>query len=463
MNNEIKMDKSQIRDILPPTTRNFETRIGAIEEKIAWLYDHVAAIEEKQACYNAKAASLAEYNLFASLETLRNSYCKTPRTRILLAGWYGAENYGDELMMHTILNYLPKDIIENTTVLLWNNDEYPLTKLDSRVNVLHYPPTVEGIRTLSELFDVLIWGGGAILDDTQFDFCAANYSTGNLFIHLSKQMLALDKKVFCVSLSSNNSIKNKCYKKELQSVIDNSSYFSVRDPYSLNTLSDAGINVSNVRLDGDIVFANKELRKLSERTNAPKLNSSNRTIGLVLHCFDELEGFNYQLLNDVASLEAPSNESNCTILLIPFYNEHKHDGWHLEQLACRFTNSQPDHLTIHVASYEDDLARTPLLDCDFVLSCRYHASLIAGCLHIPFVAICNDKHSHYPNKTKYLLEQFFPKHNWNDSLLSVSNYSKNKLEESMKQAQEHIVDNQILENLFRTESESLKAIFELTK
>ena len=441
------MSKNNLREILPPTTRNFEHRMGDLERRTDTIEKRLAHIEARLAYEAPLAASNTEYALFAALEALRDNKDRPPR--ILLAGWYGAQNLGDELMMQTVLERLPEELLTHTTVLLWNDPDYPLGKIDPRVKVLHYPPTTAGIQALAELFDVLIWGGGAIIDDKQYDLDPRNYSTGNLFIHLSKRMLAQNKQTYCIALSSNDSLSDDCYKAELASLVAGAHYFSVRDPYSKETLAKAGIDVSPVVIDNDIAFASEQLRDLSAQNAMHTSNVRPETIGLVLHCFAELEAFNYQLLCDTAALaqEHAVNAGATRILLIPFYNEDQSDTSYLKELAKRFIAEHPNTPAPVVAPYEEDLARSPLLDCDLLVSCRYHASLIAGCLRIPFVAICNDTHAHYPNKTRYLLEQLFPSDRADQAFLCVKEYTKEGLAQNFVLAQKRSIEKQTVREL----------------
>ena len=128
---------------------------------------------------------------------------------ILVAGWYGAENFGDELMLRTLLDYFPQDSLNRVAVLLWDNFYYPADLLDSRVTILHYPRSTWELQQLADHFSVLVWGGGAIIDDKQFDDDPNNTKTGNLFIRLSKLMLARGKSVYSLALSTNDSSREE--------------------------------------------------------------------------------------------------------------------------------------------------------------------------------------------------------------------------------------------------------------
>lgn len=473
------MGKDSIRDILPPTTRNFEDRTDRLGNQAKHLQarldavdGHLSGIDQSLERMDVQLDGVAaymrygniEYAQFASLEFLEQASLGNRSPRILIAGWYGAENLGDELMMQTVLNYLPERLYERTTVLLWDNLQYPLWKLDPRIKVIHYPNTLWDIQALSRMFDVLIWGGGALLDDVQYDACVSNFNTGNLFIRLSKKMLGLDKKVYCIGLSSNQELEDPGYCRELEYIIDASEHFSLRDVYSLETLEKAGIDTTRVGITHDIAFANEQLAWLgsAERKSLSDDARSRDALGMVLFCLDDLIGFNEQLLEDTVEHAGLQGEEEYPggILLIPFYNENGHDTAYLERLRERFLAKHDTcSVDITIGAYMEDFRKSPLLDCRFVISSRYHASLIAGCLGISFVSVCNDKHRHYQNKTAFLLETLFPnKEGESPCDICVSGYSKEQLFRHIESAKDRICDVGIIEKLFKEESDLLRSL-----
>lgn len=94
----------------------------------------------------------------------------------------------------------------------------------------------------------MIFGGGSIIEDG-FYWEAYDYGINicRTIEDLPLRLIAKQKKVLCIGLSTSTELNNQEYTYELQKVIDGSTYFSLRDPYSIETLKRAGICTDKVR------------------------------------------------------------------------------------------------------------------------------------------------------------------------------------------------------------------------
>ena len=72
----------------------------------------------------------------------------------------------------------------------------------------------------------------------------------------------LKKEIYVLGVSSNDKFLSDEYIERLSNVIKNSTYFSVRDKNSYDTINKycKGINSKSIKIVSDIVFANKNLR-----------------------------------------------------------------------------------------------------------------------------------------------------------------------------------------------------------
>lgn len=422
--------KSDVRSMLPATTRNFEHQIAALNERI----DDVQRVQVETRALQSR--SLDEVNAlraqfdplhdsfravqdrFNALEAVRDrpSYCNVEYLslnreytgrRILLAGWYGASNCGDELMMRTMLEHLGGRGAR-VSVLLWDDPDYDFSRLPSCADQIHYPRSIWELRQLAEYFDVLVWGGGAIIDERQFDHDPKNINTGNLFIWLSEEMLKHDKDVYAVGLSANDSLEADTeFSRRLGAVVAGCEHFSLRDGYSLETLRDAGVDVARVELCEDIVFGNGAIG-----SRPPRLEGSPYTVGVVFMTGDVTNAHNRRALPRIIECVRERYGDDCRIRLVPFYNFWKFDTTLLGQLVDELGVSD----LVEVAPYTDDLSRLALLDCDAVLAYRYHACLVSAAAGIPTLFMCVDDHPHYRNKMRRIAEVF----GMSDNLLMAS-------------------------------------------
>ena len=86
--------------------------------------------------------------------------------KILLAGFYGARNLGDELMMQKVYRDLNIDK-SRVYVLMCDNPELNVFRYPG-MNMLHYPKTRFDYSFLADQFECVVFGGGAIIDDVMY-------------------------------------------------------------------------------------------------------------------------------------------------------------------------------------------------------------------------------------------------------------------------------------------------------
>ena len=424
--------KDNIRPILPPTSRAFEaqsdvlakrldslsSQITAIPKQIEVISDRLNQLESEQ--YSKILGELT--NRLTRLETenvaLREQVTRLShhakyynfeyvsklipqgRVKVLLAGWYGAENFGDELRLRTILDFLPKDILLQTAVLLWDNYSYPRDTIDPRVTPIHYPQSTWQLDQLARQFDVLVWGGGAIIDDCQYNDDPNNLNTGNLFIRLSRSMIAMNKSVYCLGLSSNESISNKNYARELGFIVDHSKLFSLRDPYSLQTLHSSGINTENIVLCEDLVFANDALRQLPKHPTVSEKMETLRIAFVPLTTDSQFDHY-VSILNTVTR-ELEISGRTFEISIVPFYNEAGHDSIYCQSLLAAINNPA----AVHVESYGTNVQDFHFDRFSLVIAYKYHAALISLSQETPTICVVDSSHPHYLNKMKHLTSLF---------------------------------------------------------
>ena len=331
--------------------------------------------------------------------TSMQEYCSAlVRTKsdgaILLAGWYGANNLGDELMMRTLVGQAPESVRKRLWVLTWQNASYDLEWLNEQgVRSVRYPRSTEETSLLADSFDTIIWGGGAILDDGQYNDLTNNINTGNLFIRLNEYLLSRGKQVFAIGLSTNWQFESAAYIERLNRIIQEAESFSVRDERSRDVLSQAGIDSSAIGICPDVVFGNHQLHELDH------LSSDDLVIGFVPMYIKEMHDTNKLILEACISKLAHLPENTLgRITLIPFYRsgDARHFKWLKE------TCSHPE--LVDIEPYATDLSTSALSHCSAVICSRYHAALVAGIIGAPFLCVYPDMHAHYRNKCRYLSE-----------------------------------------------------------
>lgn len=366
----------------------------------------------------------------------------SPAKTILIAGWLGAFNLGDEMMLDVTLKSLkaqwPNCVI---TLLVHNiNTEVMQRYRDYKV-VVRRSISEATIEQLAHDNDIFWINGGALLDDR--DYGAAIVSDCGIknemtlafdLARVAKAFFARHKKVFCYGLSTNRDIANPQFKRDYRELVDKSVHFSMRDTFSRNKFAQFADD-TKIQLVDDLEFADAAISKVS---TAPPSD----TIAIIPVLFNELmDGFE-------AFIKLLIETTDYNIKLILFYDEFDNDINLAFQLRQRLGDNSYRVNEIVVPRNSDEL-KNNLADVNAVFSMRYHGTLFAGAIGKPTVCINWDKHPHYYNKNKYLREHY-------GLVLSAINFSRfDKLNRSK------IV--KILANLDAASPTRLKKIYRVAK
>jgi len=362
------------------------------------------------------------------------------KKNILLVGFYGAFNLGDELMLETLLEYL--DNIENKsiTIMLADNPNYNIEKYKD-VKFISYPITIYDINHIAEKFDYVIFGGGAIIDDSNYRIDRSyRYDLGAIFIKLAIRAIAFGKKVISIGLSTSNMITNEEFIDNLEFIINNSTYFSVRDEFSkkyiLSLLKEKP--TKEIYLIEDIVVANKKIKNNIRNSVIDK--SKIKNVGIVYISNDNNKEKLINLIDGVRK-----KYGNAHINLIPFYEYCNCDTNFFESV-----NNEFDSNNCTIIKYPNNIQETISVfnDNDLIVGLRYHAILLANILNIPCIPVLYDINSQYEFKIEYL-NKIFKK----DALVKYSTISAEDIENCIANIETNKLNNYELCNLITEDAQ----------
>lgn len=124
------------------------------------------------------------------------------KKKVLLCGFYGAYNLGDELTLETLLDFLNEYKNISLTIMLCNNSQYDISRY-SNINFIHCPQTVFDFNYLSDYYDMVIFGGGTLISDIDYDNKYINeLPLSRTLIELTKLMVSKKKKCLWLGLST---------------------------------------------------------------------------------------------------------------------------------------------------------------------------------------------------------------------------------------------------------------------
>lgn len=379
----------------------FLKKENKLEEKVLRIENELSEVKEQLKDLQKKTTFCVDrqyyFNSFCNAELEKLKYITDGG--ILLCGNYGDPNTGDEWMLDTMISYIRKYTNKNITIMLTANRLFdPSVYLKYNIDYIHCPQTIYDYDIIEKKFDTLIFGGGAIIEDEVY-YEAYDYGIHicRTLVDLSLRFIAKNKKVFCIGLSTSEKLSNFEFIKKLQVVIDGATYFSLRDPYSLDTLKKAGLKTEGIKIIPDIVYANEKLQNaVNSRENVSKRNIVK--IGLV-YIVNEENRKSFEKLLEIIKQKYEDVQQEYLITIIPFY-----DCWHIDY---KFYSDYVSD-TVKLLPYDSDIEKVinEFLNQDIMVCARYHAILLAACLGIPCVPLYYDRHPHYRNKVLYLLQQF---------------------------------------------------------
>lgn len=360
---------------------------------------HFDSLERKIADLNIneqKLFSELQKNLLFNFE-LKNLEYSINKKHILLIGFYGANNLGDELMLETILTYFEKFQNINITVMVCDSRSYSIHKYNN-INFIHYPNSTYDIDKLVRLCDAIVFAGGAIIDDRFYRKQDLDFrDLGSLFIEFSNRAIKLGKELYCLGLSTNVTLTNLSFILNLGEIINKANYFSLRDKNSFKTIEKKGIEIKKIKYLNDLVLSNKQL------VPQKKKNKHRYKIGIIFICNKNTEKRIKDMLEKIITSNNSLNEPY-KITLIPFYQYENNDKEYYDKMI----NKDLQFRDVKVADPPQNMQE--LIEIfeknGLIISMRYHASLIGLALNIPTLTICYNLHVHYPNKIYYLKELF---------------------------------------------------------
>lgn len=341
-----------------------------LEEQIL-LQNHVKQIVEENNYYNSIINKKINQIENVNIELLPYNI-NTNKQKVLIIGFFGAPNTGDELMMQSMINKLNTDKLE-VTVMIADNQDCVLNS-NKNIRYIHYPRTHADFNILTNYFDKIIFAGGALLDDKEYENKDARYtSMYNLLISLGESIIKKGKKFYLVGLSSSDKFENQEYLEKLNYIAKNATYFSLRDNDSLKTLKKYNIDCENIKMIDDLVFSMPNVEYIVE-------DKIEFVIGLVLVSYVDIDTL-ISIIKQTEQFLEKNIFVRKKIKLIPFYDFCHSDINKYEELLKKYDGS----IEIVIEKYESDYNKLLdiLMDCDMLMGMRYHLSLLGLKLGIP--------------------------------------------------------------------------------
>lgn len=327
--------------------------------------------------------------------------CPIRKKQILLVGFYGGYNLGDELMLQTVLEIFSKIADVHITIMLAENAAYDAS-IHGDIDILHYVRTYSDYSHLSSFFDGMVVGGGALLDECTYGSVFNHFlSLGTTVVELPKYFAAKGKPTCFLGLSTNQKLSDAKYLCALDQCVRESMYFSLRDTCSLGAMREAGISAEGIDIVDDLLLANSGW--LEQTAGGSHGEVKNLAVTWVA---DETR--KQLLIHILEQLAAVSAQKRIPLLisLVPAYAYLDIDQHFFSEVYKELSEGAAD--ITRIVQYPTTLsqARAIFAFADAALNVRYHTSLICACEGVPQTQVILTDHRHYPNKMKWIADNF---------------------------------------------------------
>jgi polysaccharide pyruvyl transferase CsaB len=299
---------------------------------------------------------------------------------ILISGYYGFYNFGDDAILQVMVSELKKQLNNPKITVISNNPAK--TKKNYAVDSIHRFNSKEIIKKIKAC-DVFISGGGSLLQDVT-SFKSFIYYLGLIFL---AQFFNKKTIIFAQGIGPISTIVARILTRNVLKKVD---LITVRDKESQNFLKKLGINS---------VLATDPAWCLEISTEDKLLKVEKVNIGVQLRNWKALTDNNINIIADVLS-EKFNDEKNC-INLISLQDSHDLE---VMQKLKNILLKKTLNAELRIYSGLSINQNINLLGhLDYLIGMRFHSCLVSANFNVPTLALSYD-----PKVTSLALESKMP-------------------------------------------------------
>lgn len=293
--------------------------------------------------------------------------------KVVISGFYGFHNIGDEAILKTLTQQLRKLDPEIQITVLSHNPQETMDKFDVKAVKRN-----DIFQVFSAIFksNILLSGGGSLLQD---DTSARSI---HYYLAIIRMGLLLRKNVFLIS-NGIGPIIRASNKKRVAKIINKVNHSTVRDFNSQQLLLDIGVKPEKVSVSVDMVVAmNMQTPEMGEKV-LKKLNileANRKKVAIAIRQKDfRTEDKRLALIKLANRLAVHYN-----VIFIPFY--YKNDTKIYDDLHAHV---DPNVYFI-TEKYNTDVFMSLLENMDILVGSRLHSLIFSLVAEVPFIGISYD-------------------------------------------------------------------------
>lgn len=338
---------------------------------------------------------------------------------ILLYGWFGENNVGDELILDASFSLVKKHC-PSAEVNIMGTKPCQVKKLHRGINFvstyIDYRPK-EILRSFKYSFldvvknilknDILLIASGGALSDWHKESTITLFFMIDLFWLMKKPIYMLDVGAGPINI-------NKSYTR-FKKRLDKVKVITVRDHSSFDALKE--LKLGNVHLSRDVVYSYSKCI-LNRVKNIETINNS---VGIVVAsvCYETKEVYD-EYINQINILLKKLLQEGYKVSLIPFlYEEDKN---FIDKLKI------PKQVQICVNPNDAYKSLEYIAQCEFIVGIRYHALVLAAIMKKKIIPLVHHGKNGDFAKDFFLnsyAEYIGDGKNWGYSQISADNIIKN--------------------------------------
>lgn len=306
---------------------------------------------------------------------------KMLQPKILVFGFYGDGNLGDELLLDSIKRW-SRDLGTEVIAMSIN---------PQHTNKFHYIKSIDAFDLLAVIQEMkecclFVLGGGGLFQNYDLftisslhDFRAKDISMYARPIFLAEQM-GVPTLLWAQGIGPLNSDESR---RIVRAVFDTATFVSLRDPGSLSLLKDIGS--SRV-----VSVAPDPLWSYPLPSNRISRSHHKRRIGIVLRNWEFAEGWEDRFILAIKNTLLPKDN---ILIWIPFHLIDELDDSQDKLAFFRRIISKLSHDFSHELIEESEPGEIIrfLADCDMIIAMRMHAQILALRLNKPLLSIEYDR------------------------------------------------------------------------
>lgn len=291
--------------------------------------------------------------------------------RILISGYYGFGNIGDESILTSIvdsLNSANRDV--NITVLSANPS---FTEARHGINAVDRKNFFEIYMAIKNC-DLFISGGGGLLQDITSEK-SIRYYLGLIYIakRLRKKVLVYGQGIGPINKRSNRRLT--------RNILNTVDAITVRDEQSLKDLKNMGVDIPPIHLTADPVVALRTTGTGAEVLKAIGIDAGKPVVGFSVREWKDSEKFNHIIAKTADNL---IEELGFQVIFIPFHYGEDND-------CITRIRSIMKH---DAYSVDQRLKVKELLDAvgelDLMIGVRLHSLIFSAIQGVPLIGVSYD-------------------------------------------------------------------------